>query len=51
MGKEVRATELSGWLRVDAVTHYDAGNYTCVPSYAVPAWTEVHITHGQLASM
>ncbi len=46
-GTSLGATELSGWLQVDAVTHYDAGNYTCVPSYAVPAWAEVHILHGE----
>ncbi len=46
MGSEV-TTELRGWLQVDSVTPYDSGNYTCVPSYAIPAWTEVHILHGE----
>ena len=47
MGRELSPTELSGWIRVDSATHYDAGNYTCVPSYATPAWTDVHILHGE----
>ena len=47
MGREFSPTELSGWIRVNSATHYDAGNYTCVPSYATPAWTDVHILHGE----
>ncbi|TRY70331.1 hypothetical protein TCAL_09632, partial [Tigriopus californicus] len=37
--------ELQGYLQVDNVTPYDAGNYTCVPSYAIPDWVQVHILH------
>ena len=43
--------ELKGWLQIDNVTPYDAGNYTCVPSYAIPAWTEVHILHGMIKKL
>lgn len=39
--------ELQGYLQVDNVTPYDAGNYTCVPSYAIPDWVQVHILHGK----
>ena len=49
MGSEVKS-ELHGWLRLDGVTPYDSGNYTCVPSYAIPAWTEVHVLHGEAES-
>ena len=47
MGIELSPTSLSGWIRVESATHYDAGNYTCVPSYATPAWTDVRILHGE----
>ncbi len=46
IGSEV-AQELYGWLQVDRVTPYDSGNYTCVPSYAVPAWIEIHVVQGE----
>ena len=39
-------SELRGWLTIARVSPYDSGNYTCVPSYAVPAWTEVLVAHG-----
>lgn len=29
------------------MTPYDAGNYTCVPSYALPDWAQVFILHGK----
>jgi hypothetical protein len=32
---------------VDKVTSYDNGNYTCVPSYAIPDWTRVEILNGK----
>lgn len=43
---EVDSTGIKGWLVVRRTTHYDAGNYTCVPSYAIPDWVQVHVIHG-----
>ena len=45
-GMEVTEKGIRGWLEVRRVTPYDAGNYSCVPSYAIPDWTQVHIMHG-----
>lgn len=36
---------LVGWLIIERAGPYDAGNYTCVPSYAVPASAEVQVIH------
>ena len=30
------------------MTPYDNGNYTCVPSYAIPDWTRVEILNGNI---
>lgn len=38
--------DLRGWLQISQVTPYDAGNYTCVPSYARPASAQVYVLHG-----
>ena len=38
--------KLEGWLSIANTTTEHSGNYTCVPSYAVPAWTSVHIITG-----
>ena len=40
--------KLEGWLSITHRTNEHSGNYSCVPSYAVPAWTVVHIIPGAL---
>ena len=49
-GMEVTKKGIRGWLEVRRTTPYDAGNYSCVPSYAIPDWTQVHIMHGKVFS-
>lgn len=44
---EVTEVGINGWIQIHRVTPYDSGNYTCVPSYAIPAWTQVHIMHDE----
>lgn len=41
--------ELKGWLQIDRVSPYDTGNYTCVPSYAIPDWAQIYVVHGMLS--
>ena len=43
---EVKDNGLLGILEVRRITPYDAGNYSCVPSYALPDWAQVHVMHG-----
>ena len=38
---------LLGSLEIRRITPYDTGNYSCVPSYALPDWAQVHIVHGK----
>jgi hypothetical protein len=37
---------LQGWIEIQRVTPFDSGNYTCVPSYAIPAWVQIHVLAG-----
>ena len=41
---------LLGSLEIRRITPYDTGNYSCVPSYALPDWAQVHIVHGKLST-
>ena len=34
------------FFQVEKVSQYDNGNYSCVPSYAIPDWIRVEILHG-----
>ena len=43
---EVNSNGLVGTLEIRRITPYDTGNYSCVPSYAIPDWAQVHIMHG-----
>ena len=43
---EVKENGLLGSLEIRRITPYDTGNYSCVPSYALPDWAQVHIVHG-----
>ena len=45
---EVTDNGLLGVLEIRRITPYDTGNYSCVPSYALPDWAQVHIMHGIL---
>ena len=44
---EVKENGLLGSLEIRRITPYDTGNYSCVPSYALPDWAQVHIVHGK----
>ena len=50
-GMEVTKTGIRGWLEVRKITPFDAGNYSCVPSYAIPDWTQVRIMHGEYCTV
>ena len=41
---------LLGSLEIRRITPYDTGNYSCVPSYALPDWAQVHIVHGKTST-
>jgi hypothetical protein len=45
---EVNDNGLLGILEIRRITPYDTGNYSCVPSYALPDWAQVHIVHGKI---
>ena len=47
---EVKENGLLGSLEIRRITPYDTGNYSCVPSYALPDWAQVHIVHGKLST-
>ena len=34
------------WLRVDAATSQDQGNYTCAPLHVTPARVAIHVLQG-----
>ena len=43
---EIGPTSIQGWLEIQKVTPFDSGNYTCVPSYAIPAWIQILVLPG-----
>ena len=43
---EIGANGIQGWLQITKVTPFDSGNYTCVPSYAIPAWIQILVLPG-----
>ena len=43
---EIGKTGIQGWLQISKVTPFDSGNYTCVPSYAIPAWIQILVLPG-----
>ena len=44
---EIGANGIQGWLEIAKVTPFDSGNYTCVPSYAIPAWIQILVLPGR----
>ena len=38
---EIGTNGIQGWLEILRVTPFDSGNYTCIPSYAIPAWINI----------
>ena len=46
---EIGPTSIQGWLEIQKVTPFDSGNYTCVPSYAIPAWIQILVLPGTTA--
>ena len=44
------ARSLEGWLSITKTRQSHSGNYSCVPSYATPDWTIVHILPGKKKS-
>ncbi|CAB4058650.1 unnamed protein product [Lepeophtheirus salmonis] len=42
---------LQGWLEIKNVSLLDTGNYSCVPSYAIPDWTQIHIMHDEKSAV
>lgn len=48
---EIGPTGIQGWLEIAKVTPFDSGNYTCVPSYAIPAWIQILVLPGKLLLM
>ena len=47
MGIELSPTSLSGWIRVEPATHYDAGNYTCAPPHATSDTVRLYVANGE----
>ena len=45
---EIGANGIQGWLQITKVTPFDSGNYTCVPSYAIPAWIQILVLPGKI---
>ena len=43
---EIGPNGIQGWLEILRVTPFDSGNYTCVPSYAIPAWINIVVLPG-----
>lgn len=48
---EIGPTGIEGWLEIAKVTPFDSGNYTCVPSYAIPAWIQILVLPGKSKSL